>query len=588
MRTAMIWFDNLKTQRKLFLSFGLLLSCLAITTACAVQTIGDLKKQSELLYSVDMTTSLEFMTLRNDINRMRVALLGMILQSQPAVREKLQAEIKAASSEASLLVDGFKNRFKDDATITAQLLALDQPFRQFCQTRDSELIPLILRNDLDGAKSLAFGIQAERFKAMRAISLELGENAVKTAQLHIEQSARQAEQAYLFFIAVGLSSTLIAIILIILIDKAIAKPLQEITAAAEILAEGELEVELKGGQRLDEVGQLSRSFQTLVSSLSSLSEGAYRVADGDLTRPVEPRSKKDRLGIAFSVMLKNMTEATTQLTDAVNVVGSVCHHISSSVAQSAAGAAQTSSSVVETVATLEELRQTSQLSNEGAKQVSVSAQITAEVSVKGRQAIETTIERMQNIREQMDMIAGKMSQLRQKLNNAVEITSTVENIAHQSRVLAVNASIEAAKAGDQGKGFSVVAQEVERMANQSRLATIQIRKILDDIQKATDDTVKATDSGINAVAATTKQSDLASEAIAQLADSVMASTEATTKIADSSLQQVAGVDQVYIAMSGIKDASIQNIEAMKQVEDAAQELNALGIRLADLVGRYKI
>jgi methyl-accepting chemotaxis protein len=575
----MIWFDNLKTQRKLFLSFGLLLSCLAITTACAVQTIGDLKKQSELLYSVDMTTSLEFMTLRNDINRMRVALLGMILQSQPAVREKLQAEIKAASSEASLLVDGFKNRFKDDATITAQLLALDQPFRQFCQTRDSELIPLILRNDLDGAKSLAFGIQAERFKAMRAISLELGENAVKTAQLHIEQSARQAEQAYLFFIAVGLSSTLIAIILIILIDKAIAKPLQEITAAAEILAEGELEVELKGGQRLDEVGQLSRSFQTLVSSLSSLSEGAYRVADGDLTRPVEPRSKKDRLGIAFSVMLKNMTEATTQLTDAVNVVGSVCHHTSSSVAQSAAGAAQTSSSVVETVATLEELRQTSQLSNEGAKQVSVSAQITAEVSVKGRQAIETTIERM---------IAGKMSQLRQKLNNAVEITSTVENIAHQSRVLAVNASIEAAKAGDQGKGFSVVAQEVERMANQSRLATIQIRKILDDIQTATDDTVKATDSGINAVAATTKQSDLASEAIAQLADSVMASTEATTKIADSSLQQVAGVDQVYIAMSGIKDASIQNIEAMKQVEDAAQELNALGIRLADLVGRYKI
>ena len=240
------------------------------------------------------------------------------------------------------------------------------------------------------------------------------------------------------------------------------------------------------------------------------------------------------------------------------------------------------------MATLEELRQTSQLSNEGAKQVSVSAQLTAEVSVKGRQAIETTIERMQNIREQMDMIAGRMSQLRQKLNNAVEITSTVENIAHQSRVLAVNASIEAAKAGDQGKGFSVVAQEVERMANQSRLATIQIRKILDDIQKATDDTVKATDSGINAVAATTKQSDLASEAIAQLADSVMASTEATTKIADSSLQQVAGVDQVYIAMSGIKDASIQNIEAMKQVEDAAQELNALGIRLADLVGRYKI
>src|SRR3990167_9287590 len=108
----MFWFNNLKTRSKLFLSFGLLLSCLAITTACAVQTIGDLKKQSERLYSIDMTTSLEFMTLRNDINRMRVALLGMILQSQPAAREKLHAEIKVSSAEANLLVDGLKNRFK--------------------------------------------------------------------------------------------------------------------------------------------------------------------------------------------------------------------------------------------------------------------------------------------------------------------------------------------------------------------------------------------------------------------------------------------------------------------------------------------
>jgi len=169
-----------------------------------------------------------------------------------------------------------------------------------------------------------------------------------------------------------------------------------------------------------------------------------------------------------------------------------------------------------------------------------------------------------------------------------EIIATVNDLADQSNLLAVNAAIEAAKAGEHGKGFAVVAQEVRNLAEQSKQATAQVRTILTDIQKATGAAVMATEQGTKAVDAGVKQSTEAGESIRSLSRSIAEAAQAATQIAASSQQQLAGIDQVGSAMENIKQASAQNVTGTKEAETAAHNLYELGQKLKRLVEQYKV
>jgi methyl-accepting chemotaxis protein len=168
------------------------------------------------------------------------------------------------------------------------------------------------------------------------------------------------------------------------------------------------------------------------------------------------------------------------------------------------------------------------------------------------------------------------------------IIASVTDVADQSNLLAVNAAIEAAKAGEQGKGFAVVAQEIKNLAQQSKQATIQVRNILTDFQKATSAAVMATEQTSKAVESGVKQSTLAGDAIKKLAESSGKALEAASQIVASSQQQAVGMDQIGLAMQNINQAGTENASSMVQAEKAAKGLNELGQKLKLLVEQYKI
>jgi methyl-accepting chemotaxis protein len=290
--------------------------------------------------------------------------------------------------------------------------------------------------------------------------------------------------------------------------------------------------------------------------------------------------------IAYASSVKSLGSASKELSSAVDVLGRGVEQILSSVTDSAAGTTETATAVNETTTTVEELKQTSQLSSDKAKSVYESAQRAEEISAAGRNATEQTVDGMKRIRKQMDQIAESMGHLSEKARNIVEIIATVDDLAKQSNLLAVNAAIEAAKAGDQGKGFAVVAQQVKSMSDQSKQATAQVRAILDEIQSAANSAGKATELGSQAVDAVMRQSSQAGDSITILASSVSESATAAAQIAQASKQQVTGVDQVVTAMLGIKEAATQNVSAISRVEDAANKISEAGDRLREIARRY--
>jgi len=318
---------------------------------------------------------------------------------------------------------------------------------------------------------------------------------------------------------------------------------------------------------------------------------AEQVADGQLNVNIPETDATDEIGIllrTFKRMVVSLRELAVQIKEASNALASSAGQISTSVTQIASAAAETASAATETNTTVEEVRQTAIDSNKKAKHVSESAQKSVKISQAGEKSVAETIEEMHRIEKQMESIADSIMRLSEHGQAISSIITTVEDVAEQSRLLAVNASIEAVKAGEQGKGFAVVAQEVRTLAEQSKQATNRIRTILDEIQKATSEAVMKTEQGTKAVKSGVEQSAKSGETIQRLANSVAEAAQATTQIAVSSQEQTVGMDQVVSAMESIKQASNQNVSATKQVEAAAQDLYNLGQTLMDIVKLYKL
>lgn len=293
------------------------------------------------------------------------------------------------------------------------------------------------------------------------------------------------------------------------------------------------------------------------------------------------------LGVASLIlgllMVQVLNRTVAEISLAVSQLGSTASEIQTATTQVASGTAETAAAISQTTATVEEVRQGAQLSNKKAQDVSTSAQNVSQVSQDGKKAVDEAVGGMRRIREEMESIAKTIVFLSEQSQSIGGIIATVTDLTDQSNLLAVNAAIEAAKAGEQGKGFAVVAQEIKNLAEQSKQATTQVRTILSDIQKATSSAVMATEQGSKAVEAGSTQFNQAGETIRTLADSTGQAAQAAAQIAASSQQQMVGMDQMGMAMENIDQAGNQTVAAMRQVETAAQDLNELGQRLKRLV-----
>ena len=321
-----------------------------------------------------------------------------------------------------------------------------------------------------------------------------------------------------------------------------------------------------------------------------LKEVLEYLADGDLTHDIDIK-RSDELGLladSFRLMQGNLRKQIEEITEGVNVLSSSSSEIMAMISQLASGSVETATSVSETTSTIEEVKQTTDVSNQKATEVADSAQKISLVSQDGRRSVQETIEGMNKIKQQMESIAGIVIQLSEKSHTIGEIATTVNDLAEQSNLLAVNASIEAAKAGEQGKGFTVVAQEIKNLAERSKESTVQIRTILADIQKEIGSAVMATEQGGKVIDEALDLSTTASEVITTLAASVEQASQASIQIAASSQQQLVGMDQIASAMENINEASAQSTNGTKQTEESVVELNKLGERLLKILEQYKL
>lgn len=344
------------------------------------------------------------------------------------------------------------------------------------------------------------------------------------------------------------------------------------------------------------VGLLAAIAGVLVSRpiagpISALAVQARRIRDRDLTVEIPNRNRGDEIGVladSFYSMVESIREQTRKTLEGVNVLAASASEITATVAQLTASTSRTSSAVTETTRTVKEVKEAAKISEEKAKNVAQKSQQAVKISESGSRATEQTIEKMQLIRQQMESIGETVVRLSEHSRAIEAIMATVQDLADQSNLLAVNASIEAARAGDRGKGFSVVAHEIKSLADQSKEATQQVRTILEDTKKWVSAVVMATEQGGKAVEAGVEQSVLAGESIRSLAGTVEEAAEAASVIDASTVLQFSGVEQVAGAIGSIEQAMQQHLSGTAQLEESARTLEELGSGLKELVEEFRI
>ena len=545
----MKWFVNLPTRVKFFVAFGIIIIILVASIITAKRGITRMEDfQKDIFYS-EFANSVDLLRLRSNEDEIRLALVMMTNAADRTAKEQLHQDIKEYALSIEKRMQGLIERNRGDTVLLNRFEELNAVRLAFKETRDTQIIPLIYDGKLDDAKKLAFGIQTERFEKIRSLTNELVRYANEEAQSHMKESEKTARQTADYFINVGIIAVFGGIAVAFYMNRIIAKPLIDISRVAERITSGDLTVSHTVEDRSDEVGALSQTFRTMVERLQ---------------------------------------KQTRDIAEAINVLTSSSSQIATTVTQLAAGTEQTAVAVNETTTTAEEVKQAATVSNQKVKRVTEVAQNAVQISKTGENLVNETIEGINRIKGQMEYIAETIIKLSEHNQAISEIIASVDDLAEQSNLLAVNAAIEATKVGEQGKGFIVVANEIKNLAEQSRQATKQVRTILNNIQKSTSTAVMATEKGGRSIEAVVKQSVGTGDAIKGLTRSIEVASQAVVQISASNQQQLVGMDQVVLAMANIKQATAQNAASTKQVEMTVRSLNEIGQKLKEMVGYYTI
>lgn len=250
----------------------------------------------------------------------------------------------------------------------------------------------------------------------------------------------------------------------------------------------------------------------------------------------------------------------------------------------AEGACRQVAAVSETAATAAEMSQAAGEAAEHAKGVGEAVSRTADIGRTGRKAVEDTIDALGQVRVKTEASATDIAALADPAQAIAEIVAVINDLAEQTHLLALNAAMEAARAGEHGRGFSVVTVEIKSLAEQSKKATSDIRRILGEILKKTDSAIGSMEDVTKSVAGAVQVSAQAGETIRTLSETLVEVSQSARQIVAASEHQATATVQMRQSTTQIDEIARQHLHAAQNLQDAAQALSSLAAELAALAG----
>ncbi|MBN3469996.1 methyl-accepting chemotaxis protein [Pseudomonas savastanoi pv. phaseolicola] len=546
----MNWFYNAKLSTKLFISFAL---CAVITLAVgmvASRGIGELASNLKLAFSnnlVSVSKTNEATINVVEQNRDLYRLLSVTASNAPqSVKDEVLASMKNNRAEAEKAYATYRaTPLEDDERAAGDKMDKDWPVYQ---TLVDRAVAVVFSGDVAAARALIEGdVRKAYLTVVDELYIMVGSNNRQIGEGKI--AAEKTESAANLNLYMGIGIAFVAAFLLALfISRVISSP------------------------------------------ISSALVSAQRIAGGDLTQPIVS-THRDEAGLmltALSDMQNSLKSTIGQISSAADQLASAAEELNAVTEEGSRGLTRqndeiqlAATAVTEMTAAVEEVARNAMSTSDASKRTSTEA-------ATGRDQARDAVSAINNVSAEITSSTSMVEELAGRVREIGQVLDVIRGIAEQTNLLALNAAIEAARAGEQGRGFAVVADEVRALAARTQASTGEIETMIGSVQASADQAVRAMGNSRTLASNTQSLAQATGQSLERIAQSIAEINDRNMLIATASEEQSHVAREVDRNLINIQDLSTQTAAGAHQTSASSQELSRLAISFNNLVGKFKV
>lgn len=559
--------NNISLKTKLYALAGILIAFLILSTSVAIikmSSIGDeiVAVAEQDIPLTEAVTKVTVHQLEQAINFERALRFGQEMKEDanalPHFKEAVtkfnqhshivNAAIKKGEKIAheSRLTAHTEEAKKEFEHVESILIKVEKEHESY-EKHSHEVISELKKGNIHHAHDLAIKTEAEEEKIdheLEALLVELE----KFTEEAILQAAHDEQSALRLLIIIAVISMLVGGGMAFFIIRSLMKSIQSAVKVAETISSGDLtqEVEVYGN---DEMCQL-------LTALSTMRNNLYN-------------------------MVIQMNDSSSQLAAASEELATVSEESNQNINNQQSEVEQAATAINEMTATIQEVAKNAASTSETAYSTNTS-------TVEGLNIVKQTVNSINQLASDIENASAVIRQLESHSENIGGVLDVIKNIAEQTNLLALNAAIEAARAGEQGRGFAVVADEVRTLASRTQESTQEIEAMIDKLQSGSQDAVQVMESSRKQAAESVEQANAAGDALQTITESVSLISDMNTQIATAAEEQSSVAEEINRNITSVSNLGTQNAAGAHETTATSEELARLATGLQELIAQFKV